>query len=116
MHILSLTIIDHTIVLAYEQRQHEIEAKEEFKDEFCKLQNDFGKLYGILLDQCNSGMKNQIHSDPVYYVENVRLDAIALLTIIERIYLSNDSSKHYALLQARLAQTPTIDSIDPFKP
>ena len=44
------TAIDHTTALVYEQRQNEIEAKG-FRDAFRKLQNDLGKLYGILWDQ-----------------------------------------------------------------
>ena len=53
------TGIDHTRVQLYEQRQNEIEAKE-FRSEFRKLQNDLRKLYGVLWDQCDCGMKNKI--------------------------------------------------------
>ena len=59
MYMLVPTAIDHTRELVYDKRQNEIEAKE-FRAEFRKLQNDLGKLYGILKDQCDSGMKNNI--------------------------------------------------------
>ena len=91
------TAIDHTAATVYyEQRQKEIEAKE-FRAEFRKLQNDLGKLYGILCDQCDSGMKNKIQSDVHYAEVSKMLNVIRLLTIIERICLSNDTSNYYAL-------------------
>ena len=51
--------IDYSATSLYEQRQHEVEAKE-YRAEFRKLQNDLGKLYGVLWDQCDSRMKNEI--------------------------------------------------------
>ena len=59
------TTINHTTASVYKQRQNEIEAKE-FRAEFRKLQNDLEKLYGILWDQCDSGMKKKIQSDVNY--------------------------------------------------
>ena len=97
VHMLPPTEINHTRASAYEQRQNQIEAKG-FRAEFRKLQNDFGKPYGVLVwDQCDLGMKNEIQSDPEYASISKMLNMIGLLTIIERICLSNDSSKYYAL-------------------
>ena len=42
-------------------------------------------------------MKNKIQSDVDYANVNEKLDLLGLLTIIERIFLSNDTSKYYAL-------------------
>ena len=77
-------------------RQNEIEAKE-IRAEFRKLQNNLGKLYGILWDQCDSGMKDKIQSDLEYAEVNNMLNVIGLLTIIKMICLFNDTSKYYAL-------------------
>ena len=64
MHTPAPALIDHMRASVYEQRQNEIEAKE-FRAEFRKLQNDLGKLCGVLYwVQCDSGMKNKIQLDP----------------------------------------------------
>ena len=82
--------IDYSATSLHEQRQHEVEAKE-YRAEFRKLQNDLGKLYGVLWDQCDSGMKSKIQSDIDYADVNEMLNVLGLLTIIERICLSNDT-------------------------
>ena len=93
----------------YKQRKTEIEAKE-FRHKFRKLQNDLGKLYGVLWDQCDSGMKNKIQSDLVYPAASDMLDVIVLLIIVEQIYLSKDSSKSCAeeIVQFQTSQRNTI--------
>ena len=96
MHTRAPTAIDYSTTSLYEQCQHEVEAKE-FRAEFRKLQNDLRKLYGILWDQCDSVMKNKIQSDVDYAEVSKMLNVLGLLTIIERICLSNDTSKYYAL-------------------
>ena len=102
IHTPTPTPINHTRALVFELRQNEIEAKQ-FRAEFRKLRNDIGKLCGVLWDQCDSGMKNKTQSDPEYVNISKMLNVIRLLTIIERICLSNDSSKYYAL-QGFIAQ------------
>ena len=96
MHTPVPTAIDHTAATVYKQRQNEIEAKD-FRVEFRKLQNDLGKLYGILWDQRDSGMKTKIQSDVEYTEVSKMLNMIGLLTIIERICLFNNTSKYYGL-------------------
>ena len=44
--------------------------------EFRKLQNDLGKLYGILWDQCDSGMKSKIQSEMEYAEVSKMLNVI----------------------------------------
>ena len=102
MHTTVPTAFDHKRASIYEQRQNEIEAKE-FRAEFRKIQNDLGKLYSILWVQCDSGMKNKIQSDLEYTNVIKMLNVIGLLTIIERICISKDTSKCYAL-QGFIAQ------------
>ena len=88
--------INHTTATVYEQRQNEIEAKE-FRVELRKLQNDLGKFYGILWDQCDSRTKNKTQVDVDYAEVSKMVNVIGLLIVIERIFLSNDTSKYYAL-------------------
>ena len=103
MHIKSPpTAMDYATTSLHEQRQHEVEAKE-FRAEFKKLQNDVGKVYGILWDQCDSRRKNKMQSDVDYADVSKMLNVLGLLTIIERICLSNDTSKYYTL-QAFIAE------------
>ena len=96
MHIRVPTTVDYSTTSLYEQRQHEVEAKE-FRAELRKLQNDLGKLYGILWDQCDSGMKNKIQSNVDYAEVSKMLNVLGLITIIERIFLFSDTSKYYVL-------------------
>ena len=92
MHTIAPTTIDYSTASLYKQHQHEVEANE-YRAEFRKLQNDLGKLYGVLWDQCDSEMKNKIQSDVDYAEISEMLNVLGLLTIIERICLSNDASK-----------------------
>ena len=98
----TLTAINHARATSFELRQNEIKAKE-FRAEYRKLQSDLGKLYGVLWDRCDSGMKNKIQSDLEYVDVSRMLSVIRLLTIIAKICLSNESSKCYAL-QGPIAQ------------
>ena len=75
MHTPVPTAINHTRALLYKQRQNKIEAKE-FRAEFQKLQNDLGKIYSILWDQCDSRMKNKIQSDLEYAEVSKMLNVI----------------------------------------
>ena len=74
--------INYSTTSLYEQRQHEVEAKE-YRTEFRKLQNDLGKLYGVLWDQCDSRMKNKVQSDVDYAEVSKMLNVLGLLTIIK---------------------------------
>ena len=96
MHTRAPAPIDYSTMSLCKQRQHDIEAKE-YRAEFRKLQNDLGKLYGILWDQYDSGMKNKIQSDVDCTEFSKMLNVLGLLTIIKRICLSNDTSKYYGL-------------------
>ena len=93
MHTRAPAPINYSTTSLYEQCQHEVEAKE-YRAEFRKLQDDLGKLYGVLWDQCDSGMKNKIQLDVDYTEVSEMLNVLGLLTIIERICLSNDTSKY----------------------
>ena len=96
MHTPVPTTIDHMTATVYKQRQNEIQGKES-RAESRKLQNDLGKLYGILWDQCGLGMKNKIQLDVEYAEVSKIVNVIGLLAIIERICLSNDTPNYYAL-------------------
>ena len=82
MHTKVPQAIDYAAASLYQQRQHEFEAKE-YRAEFTKLQNDLGKLYGVLWGQCDSGMKNKIQSDVDYADVSEMLNVLGLLTIIK---------------------------------
>ena len=94
MHMTLSGTMGYATTTGYHAKQHEIESKE-WKQEQSILLNDLVTLYAVSGDQCNPSLNNNIQSNQDLKNVYERSDMIGLLLgIINKICLSNDTSKY----------------------